>query len=66
MTVKQVQIDEILFYDLAKYHLLDQRTEELEHRIREGLERKLQKMADRERYSRTLAEAKEKKALSPE
>lgn len=64
--MKSVQISEELFYDLAKYHLLDQRNDELEHRISTGLERKLQKMADRERYSRTLAEAKEKKVPSPE
>ncbi len=63
---KSVQISEELFYDLTRYHLLDQRNDELEHRISAGLERKLQKMADRERYSRTLAEAKEKKVLSPE
>lgn len=66
MTVKQVQIDERLFYDLARFHLLGQRNEELARRISAGLERKLQKMADRERYSRALAEAKEKKAPSPE
>ena len=65
MNVKQVQIDENLFYDLARFHLLGQQNEELERRIGAGLERKLQKMADRERYSRTLAEAKEKKVPSP-
>lgn len=64
--MKNIQISEELFYDLARFHLLGQRNEELERRIGAGLEQKLQKMADRERYSRTLAEAKEKKVPSPE
>lgn len=63
--MRHIQISEELFYDLARFHLLGQRSEELERRISAGLERKLQKMADRERYSRTLAEAKEKKVPSP-
>jgi len=54
MTVKQVQIDERLFYDLAKYHCLGQQNEELESRIREGLEQKVEKMAARQRYAERL------------
>lgn len=64
--MKSVQISEELFYNLARFHLLGQRNEELERRISAGLEQKLQKMADRERYSRTLAEAKERQQPSPE
>ena len=54
MTVTQVQIDERLFYDLAKYHCLGQQNEELESRIREGLEQKVEKMAARQRYAERL------------
>ena len=52
--MKQVQIDETLFFDLARYHLLDQRGEELESRIREGLEQKSRRMAARQRYAERL------------
>ena len=34
--MKSVQISEELFFDLARYHLLDQRDEELTLRIRES------------------------------
>lgn len=54
MTVRQVQIDETLFFDLARYHLLDQRGEEIESRIREGLEQKNERMAARQRYAERL------------
>lgn len=53
--MKKVQIDESLFYDLARFHLLGQRSEELESRIREGLEQKIEKMAARQRYAERLA-----------
>lgn len=52
--MKKVQIDESLFYDLARYHLLDQRNDELEHRISAGLELKLQKMTNRQKYAERL------------
>lgn len=65
--MKKVQIDESLFYDLARYHLLDQRNDELEHRISAGLEQKLQKMTNRQKYAERLeAEGKTRKQPSPE
>ena len=59
--MKSVQISEELFFDLARYHLLDQRDEELTLRIRSGLEAKLDKMADRERYRKGIAKGKSPK-----
>ena len=56
--MKSVQISEELFFDLARYHLLDQRGEELTLRIRSGLEAKLDKMADRERYRKGIEQGK--------
>jgi len=56
--MKSVQISEELFFDLARYHLLDQRDEELTLRIRSGLEAKLDKMADRERYRKGIEQGK--------
>lgn len=53
--MKKVQIDESLFYDLARFHLLGQRNEELERRIGAGLEQKLQKMTNRQKYAERLA-----------
>lgn len=55
---KTVQIPEELFYDLIKYHSLDLREPELTLRIRSGLEEKLNKMADRERYRKGIAKGK--------
>ena len=52
--MKQVQIDETLFFGLARYHLLDQRGAEIESRIREGLEQKNERMAARQRYAERL------------
>lgn len=56
--MKSVQISEELFFDLTRYHLLDQRGEELTLRIRSGLEAKLDKMADRERYRKGIEQGK--------
>lgn len=65
--MKKVQIDESLFYDLARYHLLDQRNDELVHRISAGLEQKLKKMTNRQKYAERLeAEGKARKQPSPE
>lgn len=55
---KTVQIPEELFYDLIKYHSLDLRDPELKLRIRSGLEAKLDKMADRERYRKGIEQGK--------
>lgn len=52
--LKTVQIPEDLFYDLIKYHSLDMRDPELKLRIRSGLEEKLDKMAARTRYAKTI------------
>ena len=52
--MKNIQVPENLFYDLAKYHCLGQQNEELESRIREGLEQKVEKMAARQRYAERL------------
>ena len=62
-----IQISEELFFDLARYHLLDQRGEGLENRIREGLEQKNRRMAARQQYAERLkAEGKARKQPSPE
>lgn len=67
MNVKQVQIDENLFYDLARFHLLGQQNEELERRIGAGLELKLQKLSARQQYTERLkAEGMARKQSSPE
>lgn len=64
--MKKVQIDESLFYDLARFHLLGQRNEELERRIGAGLEQKLQKMTNRQKYAERLeAEGKTTEQPSP-
>lgn len=41
--MKNIQVSEDLFYDLARFHLLGQQDEEIERRISAGLEQKLQK-----------------------
>lgn len=65
--MRQVQIDESLFYDLARYHLLDQRNEEMERRIGVGLEQKLQKLSARQQYAERLkTEGMARKQSSPE
>lgn len=65
--MKNIQVPENLFYDLARFHLLGQRNEELERRIGAGLEQKLQKMTNRQKYAERLeAEGKARKQPSPE
>lgn len=46
----QIQIDKELFMELCKYHLGDLRSPEREQRIKDGLNRKLDKAAAREKY----------------
>lgn len=46
----QIQIDKELFIELCKYHLGDLRNPEREQRIKDGLNRKLDKAAAREKY----------------
>lgn len=64
--MRHIQISEELFYDLARFHLLGQRNEELERRIGAGLEQKLQKMTNRQKYAERLeAEGKTTEQPSP-
>lgn len=55
-----VQIDEGLFFALVQYHLLDQDTPRIRALIQDGLERKVQKMADRQMYAEQHLSLKEK------
>lgn len=65
--MKNIQISEELFYDLARFHLLGQQNEELKRRISAGLELKLQKLSARQQYAERLkAEGMARKQSSPE
>ena len=56
----KVQIDENLFYNLLKWHLLDYQTDEMETAIKDGLQRKFDALVRRDLYT------KSKTATTPE
>lgn len=57
--MKTVQIPYDLFLDLCRWHLTGLRDEDIEARIRAGLNDKLNRAVARNRYGETLAERRE-------
>ena len=54
MKEKMIQIPYSLFLKLMRYHCTDTRDEGLEMEIREGIEEKIIKLANRERYEAAM------------
>lgn len=52
--MKQVMIDETLFGDLLEYHILNNRTNELENKIEKQLKEKFAKIQRRIDYGKNL------------
>lgn len=50
----KMQLDESLVVSIMRYHLLDQRDEETEQRIKRGLQEKLDAITRRKLYSQSL------------